>query len=88
MKTTLEIPDRTFRHAKSKAAEKGVPFRQFVTEAVEAKLKETSPVGQRPWMRHVGKLKGLRDETARINELIEEAFEKFDPEIWDTKGRD
>jgi predicted HicB family RNase H-like nuclease len=39
MKTTLEIPDTVFRRAKSKAAEQGKPLRQFVTEAVEDKLK-------------------------------------------------
>lgn len=88
MKTTLEIPDRTFRRAKSKAAEKGVPLRQFVTEAVEDKLKETPSVGQRPWMKHIGKLKDLRKETARINKIIEEAFEEIDPGIWDPRARD
>jgi predicted DNA binding CopG/RHH family protein len=39
MKTTLEIPDTIFRRAKSRAAEQGIPLRQFVTEAVEVKLK-------------------------------------------------
>jgi predicted HicB family RNase H-like nuclease len=39
MKTTLEIPDRIFRGAKSKAAEQGIPLRQFVTQAVEDNLK-------------------------------------------------
>jgi hypothetical protein len=35
MKTTLEIPDAIFRRAKSRAAERGIPLRQFGTEAVE-----------------------------------------------------
>jgi len=34
----LEIPDAIFRRAKAKAAERGVPFRQFVTEAVQDKI--------------------------------------------------
>jgi predicted DNA binding CopG/RHH family protein len=38
MKTTLEIPDAIFRRAKSAAAKRGVPFREFVTEAVKDKL--------------------------------------------------
>ena len=38
MKTTLEIPDALFRRAKSMAAERGIPFRQFVTDAVRDKL--------------------------------------------------
>jgi len=87
MKTTLEIPDRIFRRAKSKAAENGVPFRQFVTNAVEDKLKESPASSQKPWMKHVGKLKHLRKETVRINKLIEEAFEEVDTEMWGTGKR-
>jgi len=76
MKTTLEIPDTVFRRAKSKAAERGIPLRQFVTEAVEDKLKAAPLAGQKRWMKHMGKLKDLRKETARINGVIEEAFER------------
>jgi predicted DNA binding CopG/RHH family protein len=35
MKTILEIPDNIFHRVKSKAAEQGIPLRQFVTEAVQ-----------------------------------------------------
>ena len=72
----MEIPDATFRRAKSKAAEQGKSFRQFVTEAVEEELRATPARRQKPWMRHVGKLKHLRKETQRINRLIEQAFGK------------
>lgn len=82
MKTTLEIPDTIFRRAKSKAAERGIPLRQFVTEAVEEKLQATSHKGQKPWMKHVGRLKHLHKETERINKIIEGAFEQIDPEMW------
>lgn len=82
MKTTLEIPDPIFRRAKSKAAEQGIPLRQFVTEAVEDKLKALPASGKRPWMRAFGKLKHLHKETERINCLIEEDSEKIDPEMW------
>ena len=82
MKTTLEIPDKVFRRAKSKAAEQGIPLRQFVTEAVEEKLQAASGRGQKPWMKHVGKLKDLHEETERINEVIDGAFENIDPEMW------
>jgi hypothetical protein len=78
----LEIPDAVFRRAKSRAAERGVPLRQFVTEAVEDKLKSASSPRERPWMKHLGKLKGLRKETQRISKLIEQAFEEVDPEMW------
>jgi hypothetical protein len=33
-------------------------------------------------MKHFGKLKHLRKETARIDKIIEEAFEQIDPELW------
>jgi hypothetical protein len=80
MKTTLEIPDPVFRRAKAKAAERGIPLRQFVTEAVEEKLKTAGRVEPKPWMKAVGGLRHLRHETARINRLIEEEFEKIEPE--------
>jgi hypothetical protein len=81
MKTTLEIPDAVFRRAKSKAAAQGMPLRQFVTEAVEEKLKSDALQEEKPWLKHMGKLKHLRKETARINRLIEEESEKIDPEM-------
>lgn len=82
MKTTLEIPDSIFRRAKSKAAEQGIPLRQFVTEAVEDKLKTSPAPGKKPWIRHLGKLKHLHKETERINRRIEEESEKIDQEMW------
>jgi hypothetical protein len=80
MKTTLEIPDRLFRRAKSEAAERGIPLRQFVTEAIEAKLNPKGATGKKPWLRHMGKkLRRLHKETVRINRLIEQDSEKIDP---------
>ena len=39
MKTTLEIPDSIFRRAKSVAAERGIPLRVLITEALADKLR-------------------------------------------------
>ncbi len=78
MKTTLEIPDTIFRQAKSKAAERGIPLRQFVTEAVADKLKTSPAASQKRWMKHMGQLKDLRKETQRINKVIEEVFGEVD----------
>jgi hypothetical protein len=88
MKTTLEIPDALFRRAKSKAAEQGIPLRQLVTEAVEDKLKVAPAASEKPWMKHLGKLKDLHSETERINQLIEETFEQIDPEMETPEKRD
>ena len=80
MKATLEIPDPVFRKAKAKAAERGIPLRQFVTEAVEEKLESAAAADPKPWMKGFGALRHLHKETARIERLIEEEFEQIEPE--------
>jgi hypothetical protein len=79
MKTTLEIPDGLFRRAKSAAAERGVPLRELVSEALDEKLRRR-PVQDKPWMKTFGKLRGLREESARIDRIIEEEFGGVEPE--------
>jgi hypothetical protein len=80
VKTTLEIPDPIFRKAKARAAASGIPLRQFITEAVADKL-ATPPASQdKPWMRGFGALRHLHKETVRIQRLIDEEFEKIEPE--------
>jgi RecJ-like exonuclease len=80
VKTTLEIPDFLFRRAKSVAAERGIPLRQLVTEAVQEKLQTTSQ--EKPWMKHFGKLKHLHGERKRVEKRVEETFEQIDQELW------
>jgi predicted DNA binding CopG/RHH family protein len=43
MKTTLEIPDPVLRRAKSAAAARGIPLREFVIEAVKDRLALKTP---------------------------------------------
>jgi hypothetical protein len=81
VKTTLEIPDSLFRRAKAKAAAEGIPLRQFVTEAVAAKL-NGKPAADKPWMKSIGGLKHLHKENVRIQKLIDEEFETIDAEEW------
>jgi hypothetical protein len=82
VKTTLEMPDFLFRRAKSVAAERGIPLRQFVTEAVQEKLRITPQ--EKPWTKHLGKLKHLRNDKDRkqIEKRVAEAFERIDRELW------
>jgi hypothetical protein len=80
VKTTLEIPDAVFRRAKSIAARRGIPLREFVTEAVKDKLADAGKVADKPWMAAFGKLRRLRKGTARINRRIEEEFEQVEAE--------
>ncbi len=82
MKTTLEFPDPVFRKAKAEAAQRGIPLRQFVTEAVEEKLAAAKPA-DKPWMKTIGGLRHLHDENVRIQKLIDEEFETIDAEDWD-----
>ena len=79
MKTSLEIPDGVLRPAKSAAALRGISLRQFVTEAIQDKLKASLVLADKPWMKSFGKLRHLREETGRINQLIEEEFGGIEP---------
>ena len=79
MKTTLEIPDKIFRQAKARAAERGIPLREFVTEAVEEKLAAPA-TADRPWMKSFGGLRHLHKENLRIQRIIDEEFERIEPE--------
>jgi hypothetical protein len=83
VKTTIEIPDKLFRRAKSTAAERSQSLKEFVTEALQEKLaprRTTARPGEPDWMQGFGKLRHLRKETARIQERIHAAFEVVEPE--------
>jgi hypothetical protein len=80
VKTTLEIPDLLFRRAKSVAAERGIALRQFITEAIQEKLRTTSE--DKPWMKHFGELKPLHNERKQVDKRVDQAFEQIDAEIW------
>jgi hypothetical protein len=80
MKTTLEIPDAIFRRAKSAAAERGIPFRALVSEALADKLRAQAGRDGKPWMKTFGKLRHLRKETARINLIIQDEFDRIETE--------
>jgi len=48
MKMILEIPDLIFRRAKTTAAKRGIPLREFVTEAVKDKLAADAKTSENP----------------------------------------
>ncbi len=79
MKTTVEIPDALFHRAKVAAAKKGIPFRELVTEALTLKL-GNQPEDATPWMKSFGKLASLRNETERINKIMDEEFGQIEAE--------
>ena len=83
MKTTIEIPDPLFRKAKSRAAERGQSLKDFVADALQARLAADSGgvhPAQPKWMNGFGKLRRLRKETSRIQSVIDEEFEVVEPE--------
>jgi len=80
VKTTLEIPDLTFRRAKATAGALGIPLREYVTQAVEEKLSLSRKRSDRPWMECAGELAHLHKETTRIQRIIDEELEQIEPE--------
>ena len=73
MKITLELPDEIFLRAKSAAAERGIPFRALVTEALTEKL-SVAPAKSKPWMKSFGALGSLHKESASIDRVIAQEF--------------
>ncbi len=79
MKTTIEVPDALFRRAKSVAAQRGIPLRALVSEALTDKLR-TTDTEDKPWLESFGKLRHLHKETVKINRIIEQEFGQLEPE--------
>ena len=84
MKTTIELPENTFRKAKLFAAGQGITLKQLFTRALEEfltpRMKKSSKHEDKPWMAGFGKLAYLSEENRRILDLIEEEFEVAYPE--------
>jgi hypothetical protein len=83
VKTTLEIPDPLFRKAKARAAERGQTLKDFVAEALRARLasdSDTASAAEPRWMAGFGKLRHLHKETVRIQRVIDSEFEAVEPE--------
>ena len=85
MKTTIELPDATFRKAKTLATARGVTLKRFFTQALDEHPRrctgEHEPgIPATPWMAGFGGLSDLADENRRILASIEEEFETITPE--------
>lgn len=88
MKTTIELPDVTFRRAKALAAVHGITMRQFITDALELQLRRRTVGGgfgsdpndilEPPWMAGFGGLSDLGDEHRLVLRAIEDEFERPD----------
>ena len=85
MKTTIELPDATFRQAKTLATARGVTLKRFFTEALDEHLRRCtakvhSDTAEVPWMAGFGALSDLAEENRRILGAIEQEFETIAPE--------
>ena len=84
MKTTIELPDATFRQAKAVAASRGITLKQFFTDALDDKLRhygvgDDDTAQQAPWMAGFGELSDLASENRRIAAVIADEFETLEP---------
>ena len=85
MKTTIELPDATFRQAKTLAIARGVTLKRLFTEALDEHLRRCTGetrAGRKevPWMAGFGELADLAEENQRILGIIEQEFETISPE--------
>ena len=80
MKTTVEIPDRLFREAKTVAASRGLSLKTFLTEALQEKLSQPPRRQTADWPVPPPKLR--RGEIRRIQSTIDKEFSRVDLEEW------
>jgi hypothetical protein len=86
VKTTIEIPERTFRQAKSLAGAMGISLRELINAAIEQEIRrrtaKTTSI-EPPWMSLFGafaKTAEDRAETRRIQKRIDAEFEQIEEE--------
>ncbi len=83
-KTTVELPDPLLRQAKAVSAQDGISLKQFFTEAVTERLRRRQGVtnAEPAWMQAFGGLRDLKQETRRIQKIIDKEFGQIDEEDW------
>ncbi len=79
MKTTVEIPDRLFREAKTAAASRGLSLKTFLTEALQEKL---AGFRSRRTGWPVPPPRVAKGEMQRIQSTIDGEFSRIDAEEW------
>lgn len=80
MKTAVELDEATFREAKVVATSHGMTLDQFVTEAVQERLRRCTREAHHQdkdplWMAGFGVLADLKNENRRVLRMIDEEFE-------------
>ena len=73
MRTTLDIPDETYRQLKIKAANEGVTVRQIVLRGIQSELEPATKSAKKPRRFRVPVIRSSRPGTLNLtNEQIEE----------------
>lgn len=82
MKTTVEIPDALYRQLKARAALHGKSVKDFLLEAVRAKLanERSKPKDKSGWRAVFGAADP--QEIAELQRIIDDEFSRIDPEGW------
>lgn len=78
MRTTLEIPDATFRRAKTTASAIGIPSANTSQRLSKKNLRAEGIVPTNPGL-NAGELAHLHSERLRIQKIIDEEFEQIEP---------
>ena len=89
MRATIVLADALHRHAKARAAAKGIPLCQFVSRAIANELesgdrpkgplsKAELAANRKALFKLAGGLSHLKRETKRINALMDEEFGKIE----------
>jgi len=81
MKIALQIPNSLLRRARKNAHQRRLSLQLFVVEALTGKIGPeplTPEQSRKARMNWAGALSHLREETARINAIIEAEFGRLD----------
>lgn len=82
MKTTMELPDTLFTTVKVTVASEGISMKEFLTQAIQMRLKMRPEPLEKPWLKAFGGLKDLHKENRKLDRLIADEFGQVDPEDW------
>ncbi|MBI4028602.1 MAG: hypothetical protein HY360_26680 [Verrucomicrobia bacterium] len=82
MKTTVEIPDELFRHAKARAALAGQSMKGFFVDALRNKIHSVQSKSRTPpgWRSVFGK--APKGAAAEVQGIVDEEFSRIDAESW------
>ena len=82
MKTTMELPDALFTTVKVTVASEGISMKEFLTQAIQMRLKMRPGPAEKPWLKAFGGLKEMQKENRKLDRLIADEFGLVDPEDW------